>query len=112
VLSTGAGVLTRKDMEEHQKRLAKDKDFDPRYSQLLDFLQVTDIEITPEDVRALATANLFSGTSRRAFLVKDSLSFGLARVFQTHRELKGESGIRVFRKLDEAVDWLLAAKPA
>jgi hypothetical protein len=97
---------------EHQKRLAKDKDFDPKFSQLLDFLQVTEIKFTPEDVRALAIANVFSPTSRRAVLVKDSLAFGLARVFQTHRELKGESGIRVFQELDEAVEWLLAENPA
>ena len=107
VLSTGAGVLTRKDLDEHQERLAKDQDFDPGFSQLMDFLQVTKIEVTPSDVRVSAERSVFSPSSRRAILVKDDLAFGLARMFQIHRELKGEQGIRVFRELDAALDWLL-----
>ena len=106
-MSTGAGVLTRGDLDEHQERLAKDKDFDPSFSQLMDFLQVTKIEVTPSDVRASAERSVFSPSSRRAILVKDDLAFGLARMFQIHRELKGEQGIRVFRELDAALNWLL-----
>ena len=100
-------MLTHKDLEAHQKHLVRDKDFDPSFSQLMDFLQVTKIDFTPGEVRALARANVFSPASRRAILVKDSLAFGFARIFQTHRELKGESGMRIFRELDEAVEWLL-----
>lgn len=108
VLSSGAGVLTRADILGHMDRLSNDPDFDPTYSQILDFTQLSGIEIGPEDVREFAQRNIFSPNSRRAFVVKDDLQFGLARMFEIHRELKGETGIRVFRTIDEALDWVLA----
>lgn len=107
VLSTAAGVLTKSDLVEHQSRLAQDKDFKPQFAQLMDFLQVTKIALTADDVRELAKKSVFSPHAPRAALVKDDVAFGLARLFQTHRELDGESGIRVFRKLDDALAWLL-----
>jgi hypothetical protein len=51
VLSSGAGVLTKEDILGHMDRLSKDPDFDPDFSQLLDFTQITALEIEPEDVR-------------------------------------------------------------
>ncbi len=106
VMSSGPGVLTREDILGHQDRLSKDPDFDPHFSQLLDFTHVTQVDITPEDVRLAARKNIFSPHSRRALLVKDDLQFGLARMFEIHRELEGEKGIQVFRTIDEALDWI------
>jgi hypothetical protein len=106
VLSSGDGVLTKADLLGHMERLSKDPDFDPDFSQVSDFRQVTALEIGPEDVRQLAQRSIFSPRSRRAFVVKDDLQFGLARMFEIHRELKGETGIRVFRTFDEAMDWI------
>lgn len=88
-----------------------DSDFDPEFAQLMDFLQVPRIDFSPADVRELAESSVFSANSRRAILVRDDLAFGFARLFQTHRELKGEGGIRVFRKLDDALAWLLEKNP-
>jgi hypothetical protein len=45
-------------------------------------------------------------------VVKDDLQFGLARMFEIHRELKGETGIRVFRAFDEAMDWIMVGDTA
>ena len=112
VLSSAAGVFTKEDVLGHMERLSKDPDFDPDFSQLIDFRQVTAFEIGPEDVRQLAERNLFSAHSRRALLVKDDLQFGLARMFEIHRELQGETGIRVFRSLDEALGWIAALDSA
>ena len=70
------------------------------------------LEVEPEDVRQLAQRNIFSPRSRRAFVVKDDLQFGLARMFEIHRELKGETGIRVFRAFDEAMDWIMVGDTA
>jgi hypothetical protein len=88
-------------------RLSSDPDFDPNYSQILDFTHLAGVDIGPEDVRQFAQRNIFSPQSRRAFVVKDDLQFGLARMFEIHRELNGETGIRVFRTIDEALDWVL-----
>ena len=42
-------------------------------------------------------------------LLKDpDLGFGLARMFETFRENEGEMGIRVFRRLEEALEWVFS----
>jgi len=112
VMSTGAGVLTKEDILGHMDRLSKDPDFDPDFCQLMDFRQITAVEFGPEDVRQFAERTIYSSRSRRAIVVKDDLQFGLARMFEIHRELNGESGIRVFRAVDEALDWIVVGKVA
>jgi hypothetical protein len=107
VISTGTGVLTMADALEHQKRLLKDPDFERSFSQLLDFTQVTDVQLSAEEIRSLSQATVFSANSRRAFLVNSDLKFGLARMFAVFRETFGEKGIRVFRNSDDALDWVL-----
>ena len=106
VLSSASGVLTREDAMGHQSRLSQDPDFDPSFSQLWDFTHVTKVDLTPDDVRLAAKKSIFSPQSHRAVVVKDDLQFGLARMFEIHRELAGEKGIRVFRKIEEALDWV------
>lgn len=110
VLSSGDGVLTKADLLGHMDQLSNYPDFDPDFSQVLNFRQINGLELGPEDVRQLAQRNIFSPRSRRAFVVKDDLQFGLARMFEIHRELKGETGIRVFRTFDEAMDWILVGE--
>jgi len=107
VISTGSGVLTLPDALAHQEQLLKDPDFDPSFSQLLDFTHVTDVELSSEEIHRLARTTVFSANSRRAFLVNSDLKFGLARMFAIMRESFGEKGIRVFRNSDDALDWVL-----
>jgi hypothetical protein len=44
----------------------------------------------------------------RAMVAKDDATFGLAKMFEMHRELAGEIRIRIFRNIDEALDWIFA----
>lgn len=111
-MSCGAGVLTKEDTWGHMDRLLKDPYFDPEFSQVLDFTQIAGLDIDSEDLRQFAQRNVFSPRSRRAFVVRDDLQFGLARMFQIHREPTGETGIRVFRTFDEALDWILVGNAA
>ena len=106
MISTGSGTLTLQDFLTHQERLLKDPDFDPSYSQLADFTQVTEMKPVPGGIRQVARTDVFSPTSRRAIIVKDDLQYGFSRMFQIERDLRGESGIRVFRALDEALEWI------
>jgi hypothetical protein len=108
VMTTYSGVLTIAEALGHQEKLPKDPDFDPSFSQLFDVTHVTDVQLTAEDVRLLARATVFSPDSRRAILVDSDLKFGLARMFEELRDTMGEKGIRVFRNLDEALDWIFA----
>jgi hypothetical protein len=112
VMTSGAGPLTREDVFGHMNRLSADPDFEPDFCQLADFRHITDILFGPEEVRQFAERDIYSPSARRAFLVRDDLQFGLARMFEIHRELRGETGIRVFRTLDEALGWVLQGQIA
>ena len=49
--------FTKEDILGHMERLSNDPDFDPEFSQLMDFRQITAVEIGPEDVREFAAKN-------------------------------------------------------
>jgi hypothetical protein len=108
VLSTGTGRLSKEDVLGHMDRISADPDFDPSFSQLLDFTKVTEVGFGPQEIREFAERNIFAPSARRAFLVQNDLHFALARMFEIHRELRGESGIAVFRKVEEAMNWIAA----
>jgi hypothetical protein len=108
VISTGLDKLTLADALAHQAKLLKDPDFDPSFSQLLDLTRVTLSDLESSDIRKIAERNIFSPQSRRAIVVSTNLVYGYGRMFEILRESAGEDGIRVFRDLDEAVDWILS----
>ncbi|MGC1413871.1 MAG: hypothetical protein WA817_01200 [Candidatus Acidiferrum sp.] len=108
VMSSGTGTFNKEDALSHQNRLLADPDFDPNYSQLLDFTHVAKIDLTAADVKLLAVRNIFSPESRRAILVPNDLAFGFGRMYEILREAAGERGIRIFRSLEEALEWVLS----
>ncbi len=107
VLSTGSGVFSLADALSHQQKLSRDPDFDPTFSQSADFTHITRINLSGDDVRQLAQTGIFAEHSHRAFIVPDEVTFGLGRMYEILRGLEGEKGIRVFRTLEEALDWVL-----
>jgi hypothetical protein len=108
VLTTCWGVFSLADAVSHQQKLAKDPDFDPGFSQIADFTQVTQFDVTADDIHRFAQSSIFSPVSRRAILMANEAGFGVGRMYEILRGLEGEKGIRVFRTLDEALDWVFA----
>lgn len=106
VLTTVWGVFTFADAVSHQRKLAKDSDFDPSFSQIADFTQVTQFDVTADDIHRFAQSSIFSPMSRRAILVPNEAAFGIGRMYEILRGLEGEKGIRVLRTLEEALDWV------
>lgn len=106
VLSSGSGTVTVADMLEHQRKLFEDPDFDPTFSQLIDFTHVTQLDASAADFRMLAEKSKFKDNARRAILVGTDETFELTEVFRKLRENIGDRGIKTFRTLDEALDWL------
>jgi hypothetical protein len=106
VLSTASGVLTLADVLAHQDQILADPDFNPQYSQLLDLSHVTKIDLSADDIYKLAERDIFLPASSRAILVTTDLGEGLARLFKILREHAGEQRIRIFRNLDEALEWV------
>jgi len=112
VFSKAVGVLCFADVVDHMTRLRSHPDFRPEFHQLFDFREVTAFPITFDDLRSLAKRSIFSANSRRAYVVRTDWQFGLGRVFSTYRELAGETGIQIFRTMEEGLAWLgLAAEP-
>lgn len=108
VITTGLDQLTLAEGLAHQDKLLKDPDFDPCFSQIMDLTRVDFSCIEANDIRKLAERNIFSAQSRRAVVVSNSLVYGFGRMFEMLRENAGENGIRIFRDVDEAVDWILS----
>lgn len=107
VTSIASGFLTAADILAHQRKLLVDPSFDPDCSQIVDCSAVTGIDLSPDDVRSVTAATIFSPHSRRAIVVASDEQFGFASMFKMMREAQGEYGIRVFRNQGEAMRWAL-----
>ncbi|MFI5363897.1 MAG: hypothetical protein ACHQ49_18190 [Elusimicrobiota bacterium] len=110
VLTTEVGVFTLVDALAHQEQLRWDPNFVPTYRQLMDLSGVTKIALRPQDLRKLAERPIFAPNTRRAILSPNEDVSGIAEMFASFREGFGDRGIRVFRKLDDALAWIGAAK--
>jgi len=108
VITMGLDRVTLAEAMANQERLLKDPEFDPGYSQLMDVTRADLGGLTASDIRMIAERNVFSVNSRRAIVVSSNLAYGFGRMFETLREIAGEKGVRIFRDMDEAVDWLLS----
>jgi hypothetical protein len=106
VTSSAWGVVTPQDVFSHQQKITADPEFVPTYSQLLDFTRTTKLEFTAADVKAFAARRIFAASAKRAIVVPDMELFGLAWMFEILRDAKGDEGIRVFTKIEEAREWL------
>jgi hypothetical protein len=107
VMSTAAGELTKDEIQSLQDQLREDPNFDPDFSQLADLTHVTAMNITGAEMQELAERTAFSPKARRAVIANNDLAFGLARTFEQFLGTKGDQGIRVFRKLEDALDWIV-----
>jgi hypothetical protein len=101
------GELSRTDILVALEKGLMDTEVDPSFAEIVDLTEVTKVDLSGDDMREIARKSAFSLSSRRAFVVPDnSVVFGLVRVYEILRELQGETGIRIFRTLDEALNWV------
>lgn len=105
VLSRGWGVLTDRELLAQARALAADPRFRPHWSQLADFREVTQLQVTSEGVRKLAEVSPFGAGARRAILVGTDETYGVARMFQMMRSQRQDE-IEVFRERNAALEWL------
>jgi hypothetical protein len=112
VVTTGSGFVTKEEIITLQDRMSNDPEFDPNFSQVADFSQLTNTDIGMADIQTFAQRDVFSIHSRRAIIVRGEIAFGFARIFELCRQLIGATGIRVFRDPDEALVWILTPDTA
>ena len=98
-------VVTNDEVDDHNRRLRTDPDFDPGYRQLIDLSGITEIRITTPKVTAAAQDQYFTPGTRRAFVALTDATFGMARMFATRAEASGQT-VEVFRDRKKAEEWL------
>ena len=108
MLSTISGEITYAEALAHQRDISADRDFDPTFAQIADFTYGTLAKISPEELRQFAQRSIFSPEARRAIIVPNLADYGLGRMYETLRDLAGQTGVRAFRTLEEALDWVAA----
>ena len=107
VISTGTGVVTFKEIVFHQDCLLSDPLFSPDFDQLIDCRQATEIRVTSAEAREIGGRQLFSRTSRRAFLASQPVVFGIGRMMQAYNEFSEyPSHTAVFYDLAPALKWM------
>jgi hypothetical protein len=104
IYSTGAGWLSVEEISDLQHRAQRDPDFNPSFCQLHDF-RAASFDLSYERIEHLARTALPKPGSRIAIVVGNTLSFGLARMFEAMRFESGEE-IGVFREMGDAHTWL------
>jgi hypothetical protein len=102
------GDVADADLFEHQRRLALDPVFHRDLHQLIDLIGVTNYDgVTTRGIQNAAQRHLYGPHSRRAIVAPDTTTFGLARMFETYRDIAGgEERIRVVRNFEDAWAWL------
>lgn len=107
VVSTGWDHLSYADAKAHQEQLLSDPDFRPEFNQLLDATAVTDVELTTDQAKTLASRTVFAPTSRRAFVATNPAIFGMGRVFGAYHGMSKQSSyVGVFYEMPPALEWL------
>lgn len=105
VLSRAWGVVEDGDLQANQREVAADPRFEPGYSQLYDFSEVTEVRATNEGVRGLVRTSVFARDSRRAIVAPSDIVFGMVRMYELTGDLDPRV-FRVFRNIGEAMAWL------
>lgn len=107
VITTAWDNVTFADAKGHQDQLFADPAFDRDFNQLIDATAVTQIDASSEEIRIVASRNIFSPTSRRAFVASQPLIFGIARMMQMHLNMAvGQDQANVFYDREAALKWL------
>jgi hypothetical protein len=84
-----------------------DPEIDPNFGEIIDLTEVKRMNLSGDEMRVIAKKTAFLSSSRSAIVVPDNDSvLGLVRMYEILRELQGETGIRIFHTLDEALSWV------
>ncbi len=111
MLSTVSGGVTYAEALAHQRDLSADLDFDPTFAHISDFTYGTLAKISSEEMLKFAQRSIFSPDARRALIMPNLADYGLGRMYETLRAMEGQTGVRAFRTLEEALDWIAGPLP-
>lgn len=106
VVSTYYGEIYDADLFDVAGLIGSNPDFDPMFSEIVDFSGVTAVAISSIAIQQKARQeSIFSPTSKHAVIAPQAHIFGLARMFEVYAE-QTKPNIMVVRTLDEARKFL------
>ena len=106
VCSCGWGVISDRDLLDHQQGLIRDHRISKGYHLLCDLQEATAGEVTNHGLQHLADMSPFGKGSRRVIVVKGALEFGLARIYFAYAEANPDELRVQYNNMDEAKRWL------
>jgi len=111
VLACASGQLTFNAIVNYAARLRGDCRFCPGFAEIVDLRAVESISLSAREVMTLADQiDPFSPNSKRAFVVRQQDQLNAAHL---HRILRPQTkAIRVFRRIDEAREWVRISEEA
>lgn len=111
-----SGVLTDADLLAYKRDVIAELRRSPGLCELVDARGIDQVRATSAGIRAMADLDLQAADAYRegfrlAIVVKDDVSFGLARMYEMQTESVVPQ-VSVFREMTEATAWLGRTPPA
>ena len=102
VVLTYSGEIDDKELIQPFTSLSAHPDFDPSFSEIVDFSQARDANVSTEAIRKMAqSTSLYHTAARHAVVAPQHHVYGLVRMYQTLAEATRPNLI-VVRSVDEA----------
>jgi len=80
------------------------------YNEVVNFSKVTNIKLTPQGLKSIGriASNTDKKNTKLALIVNSNLAYSLARMYQGYRYFfkKASKEVRVFKRKNEAFDWV------
>ena len=96
--------VTVKDIEHYARQLRIDPEFQPDFSEIVDFTNVMELDLQASDFLRLADkVDPFSRDAKRAFVVRDAVQSHAVRL---HKALRTDANIGIFRSMEAAECWI------
>ena len=112
VVSTWSGEIKESDFFEVASRIKAHPDFDPCFSELLDFSGATGVSVSTFELQAIASQeSIYNRSSMHVVIVPQPHLFGLARMYQVYAEQTKPNVVAV-RSMEEACAQITAKKRA
>ena len=102
VYSSFEGALNDNDILTHRNLLKSHPDFNPQFSEIVDFTEVKQLKVTVGLINSMAKSDsLYSPESRHAVIAPHDLTYGVARMYQMLAQ-DTRPNVAVVRSMTEA----------
>lgn len=106
VYSSFRGRLSDSDLLAHGEALKNHPDFNPAFSEIVDFSEVTELKVTVGFINTMAkSSSVYSADSKHAVIAPHDLTYGIARMYQMLAE-DTRPNVAVVRSMAEARKFL------